>query len=142
MSLPPAFAPTVAAAPALPAATSPDVATVSALPAAAEPDIAAAPSLPEAGEPEIAAAPSDFQLPKSMPNSFTPLFVELTGSVGALDTLNVSAADSGRIIQGTVTGALVSYQVSAGDDAEDSPGIIRPANFHAGTNAYVFRLIG
>lgn len=73
-----------------------------------------------------------------MPSAFTPAFVELTGSAAALDQLNAAALDIGKILQGTVDGQLKSYRVSAGTDAEDLPGIVRPANFNAVTNACIF----
>lgn len=76
-------------------------------------------------------------LPK-MSSIFTPAFVEISGSASALDQLNAAAPDEGRIIQGTVGGQLKSYQVRAGTEATDAPGLVRPANFNAATNAFVF----
>jgi hypothetical protein len=73
-----------------------------------------------------------------MPATFSPAFVELTGSAAALDHLTVAPHDVGRIIQGTVATELKSYQVRAGTDAPALPGLVRPANYHAGTNAFVF----
>jgi hypothetical protein len=75
-----------------------------------------------------------------MPSIFQPAFVELTGGATALAALNASAADAAarRVVQGTVNGQLKAYQVRVGADAQDLPGIVRPANFHAVTNAVVF----
>ena len=74
----------------------------------------------------------------TMPASFNPAFIELTGSAGALDTLNASAADLNKVLQGTVGGRLKSYQVRAGTDATALPGIVRCANYDGATNAIVF----
>jgi hypothetical protein len=71
---------------------------------------------------------------------FEPAFVELTGGAAALDQQTATLADAanGRILQGTVGGALAAYQVRGGTDATQSPGIIRPLNYNAGSNAVVF----
>lgn len=74
----------------------------------------------------------------TMPASFTPAFTDLTGGGNCLDTLLASAADVNRVLQGTVNGELKSYQVRAGNDATDLPGIVRPANFDADDNAVIF----
>lgn len=74
----------------------------------------------------------------NMPATFQPAFVELTGAGPSLATLTASVADIGKIIQGTVNGELKSYQVRAGTDAQALPGIVRPLNFNADTNAVVF----
>lgn len=76
----------------------------------------------------------------SMPSTFMPAFVELTGGGISLATLTANAADAtaGRILQGTVNGELRSYQVRVGTDAQAAPGIIRPANFDAENNPVVF----
>lgn len=73
-----------------------------------------------------------------MPSTFTPAFVELTGGASSLDTLQPTVADVGKILQGTVDGELKSYQVRAGTDATDLPGIVRGANFDAIDNAIIF----
>jgi hypothetical protein len=74
----------------------------------------------------------------TMPASFSPAFVELTGGGAALDTKAAVAADLGKILQGTVANELKSYQVRAGVDATARPGIVRAANFDALTNPIVF----
>lgn len=76
----------------------------------------------------------------SMPASFQPAFIEVSGVGPTLKALNANAADAaaGKIVQGTVGGVLKSYQVRAGTDDEDLPGIVHPANFNADTNAVVF----
>jgi len=74
----------------------------------------------------------------TMPSVFSPAFVDLTGGAPALAALTVASIDEGRILQGTVNSELKSYQVRAGTDAQALPGIVRPANFDASTNAYVF----
>lgn len=74
----------------------------------------------------------------TMPASFTPAFTELTGGGNCLDSLSASGADIGKILQGTVNGELKSYQVRAGTDETDLPGIVRPLNFDAEANAVVF----
>lgn len=74
----------------------------------------------------------------SMPAQFVPAFDKLTGGGLALDVLTASAADIGKVIQGTHEGALKSYRVTAGADAAALPGIVRPANFHAVDNAVLF----
>lgn len=75
-----------------------------------------------------------------MPSNFTPAFNGLTGGGNTLANLSANAADAtaARIVQGIVNGELRSYQVRAGTDAQDLPGIVRPANFDAETNAVVF----
>ena len=72
--------------------------------------------------------------PRLIPNAFVEL---LTGGQ-ALNARNVAAADAGAVFQGTVAGVLNNYQVTAGTDAQSSPTIIHPANYDAGTNAFVF----
>lgn len=74
----------------------------------------------------------------NMPASFQPAFVELTGGGPALDTVMATAADIGKILQGTVAGELKSYRVAAGTDAADLPGVVRCGNFDAVLNAVVF----
>lgn len=74
----------------------------------------------------------------NMPASFTPAFTELTGGGNCLDSLSATVADINKVLQGTVNGELKSYQVRAGSDATSLPGIVRPANFNAVTNAVVF----
>ncbi len=76
----------------------------------------------------------------SMPSTFTPAFEGLSGDGPTLKTLTASTADvvAKRVVQGMVDGQLKSYQVRAGTDAEDLPGIVRPANYDADTNAVVF----
>jgi hypothetical protein len=76
----------------------------------------------------------------AMPASFQPAFLELTGGGNSLSTLNANAADAaaGKILQGTVGGILKSYQVRVGTDAQEVPGIIRPANHDDVTNAVIF----
>ncbi|MFA6289451.1 MAG: hypothetical protein WC661_18880 [Opitutaceae bacterium] len=69
---------------------------------------------------------------------FRPAFIELTGGEASLDTLNVSADDFGKWIAGTVAGERKNYQVRAGTDAQALPGIVRPANFDAINNPFVF----
>ncbi len=74
----------------------------------------------------------------NMPSTFTPAFVELAAGGNSLNTLNASPADIGKVVQGTVGGQLKSYQVRAGTDAQDLPGLVRPANFNDPANAVVF----
>lgn len=76
----------------------------------------------------------------SMPSTFLPAFIELTGGGNSLASLSANAADvtAQRILQGTVNGELKSYQVRAGTDAQALPGIVRPANFDADLNPVVF----
>ena len=76
----------------------------------------------------------------SMSSTFTPAFIELTGAGPSLATLNANAVDAaaGRILQGVVNGELKNYQVRVGDQAQDLPGIVRPANFHEDDNAVLF----
>ncbi len=76
----------------------------------------------------------------TMAATFTPAFNGLTGTGNTLASLNANTADAaaGKIIQGTVNGALKSYQVTAGADAQSLPGIVRPANYDAFSNAVVF----
>ena len=71
-----------------------------------------------------------------MPANFIPAFANLAG----LQALTANAADAaaGRAVQGLIAGEFKTYQVRAGTDAEAAPGIVRPANFHATTNAVVF----
>lgn len=97
------------------------------------PALTTQPTLPFSLDPAPAALPS-------MPSTFIPGFIDLDGVGPTLKTLTASAADAaaGRIVQGTVNGELRSYQVRAGADDEALPGIVRPANFDAETNAVVF----
>ncbi|MBX3736743.1 MAG: hypothetical protein KF715_08645 [Candidatus Didemnitutus sp.] len=74
----------------------------------------------------------------TMPASFQPAFVNLTGGGNCLDSLNANAGDIGKVLQGTVNGELKSYQVRAGTDEADLPGIVRPLNFDPDTNPVVF----
>lgn len=75
----------------------------------------------------------------SMSSNFTPAFIGLLGGAPALASVNATAADIGKILQGLDgNNALVSYRVAAGTDASNSPGIIRPANFDATSNQVVF----
>ena len=67
------------------------------------------------------------------PAIFTPAFVDIEG----VQALAVTASDEDRVFQGTIDGQLKSYQVRPGDDEEDLPGIVRPANFDTDTNAFV-----
>jgi hypothetical protein len=69
---------------------------------------------------------------------FSPIFDGLTGGAGTLASLSASAADVGRILEGVVGGERKSYRVAAGTDAQALPGIVRPVNFNASTNAVLF----
>lgn len=120
---------------------------------AAAPDKVTPPQLSEAAPDKVTPAAYTDQPPTalvwgsnspaalpSMPSTFEPAFINLEGVGPTLKTLtaNVADATAGKIVQGTVNGVLKSYQVRAGTDAEDIPGIVRPANFHADNNAVVF----
>ena len=76
----------------------------------------------------------------SMPASFTPAFINLSGTGPTLKTLNASAADAtvGRVVTGIVGGEIKNFQVRSGTDAEALPGIVHPANYDATNNAVVF----
>lgn len=76
----------------------------------------------------------------SMPASFIPAFIELTGPGPSLETLPASAADAAvsRVLQGLVGGALKTYQVVGGTDAQELPGIVHPINYDAETNPFIF----
>ncbi|MDP2136364.1 MAG: hypothetical protein Q8J74_00785 [Candidatus Didemnitutus sp.] len=74
----------------------------------------------------------------TMPASFQPAFTEITGGGNCLDSLMATAADIGKILQGTVAGELKSYQVRAHAGAADLPGIVLPANHDPVTNAVAF----
>jgi hypothetical protein len=76
----------------------------------------------------------------SMPSTFVPAFVELTGAGPSLSTINANAADAavGKILTGIVAGQVKNYQVRAGTDAQDLPGIVHPLNYNVDTNAVVF----
>ena len=98
-------------------------------------------ALPSTINTDLAPAPIPGAVPDSLPNmpsAFTPAFIELTGAGPSLVTLTANSADIGKIVQGTVDGELRSYQVRAGSDAQALPGIVRPSNFDADTNAVVF----
>ena len=96
-----------------------------------------------AGPTDAAAAPIDLvgaqSSLRSMPSTFIPAFVGLTGGGLSLATLTANAADaaSNRILQGIVNGELKSYRIRAGTDAQQLPGIVRLANFDADSNPVV-----
>jgi hypothetical protein len=72
---------------------------------------------------------------------FPDAFVELSSGGRSLKARTVLAADAGAVFQGTVAGVLKNYQVNAGTDPESLPNIVHPANYDAGTNAFVFTLL-
>jgi hypothetical protein len=74
----------------------------------------------------------------TMPASFQPAFLEVSGGGPTLKTLNATAADIGKLVQGLVASQLKTYEVCAGTDAEDLPGIVHPANYDADANPVVF----
>lgn len=72
-----------------------------------------------------------------------PTLGALTGGSLSLDSL-VTAG--GKIATGAIrlvvlSGVLSHYRLVAGTDAESSPLVIRPDDYHAGTNARVWKLL-
>jgi hypothetical protein len=96
--------------------------------------------------PAVPLNPNDVPVPLPiMPSTFIPAFSGLVAGGTALNTLTASAADATakRVVQGLDdSDDLASYQVIAGTNAQNSPTIVHPANYDAGTNAVVFKKVG
>lgn len=70
-----------------------------------------------------------------------PTFTGLTGGTATdLDSVAISSADANRLVMLVISNSLKVFQIVNGADAEDAAnGIVRPDNFDATTNPYIYR---
>lgn len=70
------------------------------------------------------------------------LYTELTGLTGGgstnLDGVTTTTLDVGALAMFLVSGALETYRLRSGTDAEASPWVVRPDDYNASTNARVW----
>ena len=94
--------------------------------------------------PTSAADPTQYLL-KASGIEYLPTVTSLTGGTSAdLDAVPTTAVTVGKVIgfidADASPDALRVYRLEAGTDAESSPNVIRPDDYHASTNAKVWKL--